>query len=96
MGGASSKISRFGSRKRERVATLELSDRAAPTKGGYYYKKRKTLATQIQQHPSYAAQDPIIEEQSAQPTGVYLSPRYIKKLNPINQKNLRGANMGKF
>jgi hypothetical protein len=45
MGGASSKISRFGSRKRERVTTLELSDRAAPTKGGYYYKKRKTLAT---------------------------------------------------
>lgn len=85
MGGASSKISRFGSRKRERGTTLELSDRAAaPTKGGYYYKKRKTLPTQIQQHQSYAAHDPIIEEQSAQPTGVYLSPRYIKKLNPIN------------
>jgi hypothetical protein len=45
MGGASSKVSRFGSRKKERQHTLEFSERAAPNGGGYYYKKRKTLAT---------------------------------------------------
>jgi hypothetical protein len=49
MGGASSKVSRFESRKRERQNTLEISERAAPAggAGGYYYKKRRTMAPQI-------------------------------------------------
>ena len=42
VGRASSKVSRFGSRKKVRQNTLDNSERAAPG-GGYYYKKRQTL-----------------------------------------------------
>lgn len=37
----------------------------------------------------------VIEEQHPG-HAVYLSPRYIKKLNPIMQKKLRGPSMGQF
>jgi hypothetical protein len=48
MGGASSKVSRFESRKRgdQRHNTMELSQRGTG-QGGYYYKKRKTMAPSI-------------------------------------------------